>query len=183
MKPLLTLPLLLLSLISFPSWSETENDLYYLDGIAYKKFTDVPFTGEVNGFNQISSLAIQGNYKDGKREGSLFWWYESGKKMAEQHYKDGKRDGAGIWWYENGTKKYEEYYKEGLRTGLWVGWYDNGTKKYEDRTGGPIRYPAVSSHAGLECPTDLRLPTSASASGTSFGQKRISEHWLCALYP
>ena len=45
MKPLLTLPLLLLSLISFPSWSETVDELVLRDGIYCKKFSDMATTG------------------------------------------------------------------------------------------------------------------------------------------
>ena len=71
MKTLLTLPFLLLSLISFPSWSETIEDLVVRDGLHYKKFSDVPFTGEVTGL-------FQGKVKNGKREGPWVYYDENG---------------------------------------------------------------------------------------------------------
>ena len=54
--------ILFLSLLSSPSWSETFADLVYRDGLYYKKFTDVPFTGEITG-------EVQGSIKNGKKEG------------------------------------------------------------------------------------------------------------------
>ena len=39
------LTILFISLLSSPSWSETIDDLVERNGIYYKKFTDVPFTG------------------------------------------------------------------------------------------------------------------------------------------
>ena len=55
-----------LLLLLFPSLTMggevTIDDLDYRDGLYYKNFTDVPFTGEVTG-------ETQGSYKDGKRDG------------------------------------------------------------------------------------------------------------------
>ena len=55
-----------LSLLSFPSWSETltMDDLVERDDLYYKRFTDIPFTGEVGGVGV-------GKFKDGKRDGPL----------------------------------------------------------------------------------------------------------------
>ena len=128
MKTLLTLPLLLLSLISFPSWSETENDLYYLDGIAYKKFTDVPFTGELEGWtNLISAMRmVKGSYKDGKREGPWVWYYEIGTPWRKGNYKRGAEEGEWISYFENGELRSREHYKNGKKDGTWVQYYKNG---------------------------------------------------------
>ena len=48
-----------------PSWSEgtSLDDLVERDGIFYKKFTDVPFTGEIDEGRE------QGSFKNGKEEG------------------------------------------------------------------------------------------------------------------
>lgn len=48
MRTLFIVPLVLMSLVSFPSWGETIDDLVEREGIYYKKFTDVPFTGKVD---------------------------------------------------------------------------------------------------------------------------------------
>jgi antitoxin component YwqK of YwqJK toxin-antitoxin module len=74
------------------------DDLYYLDGIAYKKFTDVPFTGVVNGFDQISSLVIQGNYKHGKREGPWVTYNANGQLDSKGEYRSGKHEGRWVYY-------------------------------------------------------------------------------------
>jgi hypothetical protein len=60
MKQILIITIVLISFISSPSWSETMGDLVYREGTYYKKFTDVPFTGEVEG-------QTQGLFKNGER--------------------------------------------------------------------------------------------------------------------
>ena len=50
MRTLFIIPLVLMSLISSPSWGLDVGDLVIRDGLYYKKFSDVPFTGEVDGF-------------------------------------------------------------------------------------------------------------------------------------
>ena len=65
MRTLTSITLILfLSLLSSPSWTETltMDDLVERNDLYYKKFTNVPFTGEISGI-------WNGNYKDGKEEG------------------------------------------------------------------------------------------------------------------
>lgn len=52
-----------MSLVSLPIWVETltMENLVVREGLWYKKFTDVPFTGEVEGLNQ-------GKFKNGNRK-------------------------------------------------------------------------------------------------------------------
>ena len=71
-------PLLLILLsLSFPSVGETIGDLVKREGIYYKKFSDVPFTGKVEGL-------VQGSFKDGKREGISLTYYGDGSAQLEQ---------------------------------------------------------------------------------------------------
>ena len=119
MKPLLTLPLLLLSLISFPSWSETMNDLVYRDGLYYKKFSDVPFSGEVEGREQ-------GKFKSGKREGPWVEFYENGQLDFKGEYRNGKREGPWVEFYENGQLSIKGEYRNGKQEGPWVEFYNDG---------------------------------------------------------
>ena len=72
--PLLLILLLSLSLSSF---SETMDGLVKREGIYYKKFSDVPFTGKVEGL-------VQGSFKDGKREGISLTYYGDGSAQLEQ---------------------------------------------------------------------------------------------------
>ena len=62
MKQFLT-PILLLTLL-FPALAmgETMDDLVITNGLYYKKYTEVPFTGKVTG-------KTQGSFRNGKKHG------------------------------------------------------------------------------------------------------------------
>ena len=64
MKSHSIIPLVLMCLVSFPSWGLTMDDLVQREGLYYQKFTDVPFTGE------IDEGLERGNFKNGKTEGT-----------------------------------------------------------------------------------------------------------------
>ena len=78
-------PILLLTLL-FPSlaFGEQYDDLVKRDGIYWKKFSTVPFTGTVTG-------KIQGELKDGKKEGPWVFHKVDGTKneLSTGTYKDG----------------------------------------------------------------------------------------------
>ena len=48
MRTLFIKPLVLIFLVSLPSWGLTMDDLVKREGLYYKKFTDVPFTGKID---------------------------------------------------------------------------------------------------------------------------------------
>ena len=64
MKTHFITPLVLILLVSFPSWGLTMDDLVVREGLYYEKFTNVPFTGE------IDEGLERGNFKKGKQEGT-----------------------------------------------------------------------------------------------------------------
>ena len=80
-------PILLVVLL-FPSLAlgETvkDEDLVLRDGLYYKKFTDVPFTGKITG-------EFQGKLKNGKKEGPWVVYHDNGQLMSKGTYKDGKK--------------------------------------------------------------------------------------------
>ena len=85
MKPIITLlTILFISLLSSPSLSDefSMGDLVLRNDLYYKKFTNVPFTGEVVG-REI------GKFKNGKREGYWEWYWENGQLGDKGNYKDG----------------------------------------------------------------------------------------------
>ena len=86
------IPLVLMCLISFPSWGETLAGLVEREGLYYTKFSDVPFSGKLVVFSDNGQLFTKGNWKNGKREG--YW---------ESYYTDGSSlEDAGT--YRNGEK-------------------------------------------------------------------------------
>ena len=68
---ILLAPILLLTLL-FPSFAlgETMDNLVVREGLHYKKFSEVPFTGKVTGKTQES-------VRNGKRDGSWARYYDS----------------------------------------------------------------------------------------------------------
>ena len=63
MRTLCIIPLVLMALVSFPSWGLTMDDLVQREGLYYEKVTDVPFTGDIDeGLARV-------NVGNGKQEG------------------------------------------------------------------------------------------------------------------
>ena len=79
-------PILLLTLL-FPSLAlgETMDDLVYREGLHYKKFIDVPFTGKITGKKQ-------GKIRNGKKDGPWVRYHDNGQLFMKGTYKDGKSD-------------------------------------------------------------------------------------------
>ena len=77
---------LVLVVLLFPSLAlgETMRDLVERDGLHYKKFTDVPFSGKTTG-------KIQGTYKNGVLDGPSVSYYDNGQLSEKGTYKDGKK--------------------------------------------------------------------------------------------
>jgi hypothetical protein len=109
-------PILLLTLL-FPSIAlgETMGDLVKTDGLYYKKFTDVPFTGKVTG-------KTQGSFRNGKRDGPFYYYHPKGGLHTQGTYKDGKKNGPWIAYYGNGQLYLKGTYKDGKKDGPWIGY-------------------------------------------------------------
>ena len=87
----------------------TMDDLVITNGLYYKKFINVPFTGEVTGLEQ-------GQFKDGKPDGPWVFYYDNGQLSLEGTYKDGKADGPWISFNKDGTvdEKNTGIFKDGV---------------------------------------------------------------------
>ena len=95
-KPRHLLPVLLLCLPVLVSAETADStDLVKREGLHYKKFTDVPFTGKTSGRTQTT-------YKDGKEHGPYAWYLENGQLWRKGTYKNGNRDGLWFTYHENG---------------------------------------------------------------------------------
>ena len=128
--------------------SETMGDLIWEKGIYYKKNTNVPFSGEING-------NIKGQIQDGKKEGTWVRYYSNGQLFSVSNYKTGRKNGAWITYnneghliekgqykndleeghwirlFENGEISYKGMFKNGKKSGSWVAFYYNGQLKYQ----------------------------------------------------
>ena len=123
MRHLLTLVVLVVLL--FPSLAQGKTakfeDLVWRGSLQYKKFSDVPFTGEVKGKGW-------GRLQNGKRVGPWMGYHENGQLMYNGTYKDGMQDGLWIQYYSNGQLSSKGTYMSGKRKGPWVFYDSNGHK-------------------------------------------------------
>ena len=111
--------------------SETEDlkDLIVRkDGLTYKKYARVPFTGAVNRsdgskttdgaiFSDTFGLDIQMHYEKGART-VVEWFYDNGQIYQIIRYKNGEPHGLQEKFHENGQLKDRTNYKKGKAEGL-----------------------------------------------------------------
>jgi len=81
-------------------------ELIKRDGIYYKKFSDVPFTGDVFGKKK-------GFLKKGIPEGSWVSFYDNGQLDTKGNFKNGKMEGSWVSFYDNGQLEYKRNFKNG----------------------------------------------------------------------
>ena len=63
------------------------------DGLYYKKYARVPFTGAAKDFYENNQLKGCDNYKEGEKHGPYEWFYENGQLSSEGNYDYGKPSG------------------------------------------------------------------------------------------
>ncbi|MDC3347867.1 toxin-antitoxin system YwqK family antitoxin [Paracoccaceae bacterium] len=140
------LAILFVSLLSSPSWSEgtSFDDLVKRGGIYYKKFTDVPFTGETSDgrqrghFENGKIIRFDRYYKNGQLEqrgdeygnGPWAYYYENGQLMEKGYSKNGKKDGPVVSYHENGQLSAKRNYKNGKAEGVMEAYHENGQLTY-----------------------------------------------------
>ena len=136
MKSLFIIPLVLMSLVSSPSWALSMDDLVERDGIPglegyglyYEKFTSTPFTGEVD-----EGLA-RGSIKNGKKEGYWETYWENGQLFIKGSFKNGKKEGSWELYWDNGRLFKKGNYKNDFKEGYWEDYNRDGTV-FESNTG------------------------------------------------
>ena len=115
---------ILLCLSASIVWSETMGDLIWRDGVYYKKFSDVPFNGKVDG-------DIKGQFKNGKKEGTWVRYYENGQLFSVSNYNMGRKDGAWVTYNNKGMLIEKGLYINNLEEGTWIRFYENGEISYK----------------------------------------------------
>ena len=98
------------------------DDLVERDGLFYKKFTDVPFTGE------ITDKTAQGTFRNGKKEGPWISYYDDGQLWFNSIWKDGKKNGPWVSYHDNGQLGSKGTYKDGKEVGPWVRYWSDGSE-------------------------------------------------------
>ena len=112
----------ILALFLFPSvaFGETMDDLVITNGLYYKKFTDIPFTGKITGKEQ-------GSIKNGERIGVWIEYNKNGRVSREVTYKIGK---IASWltysYHDNGQVNQKRSFKNGKQDGVSARYYKDG---------------------------------------------------------
>ena len=96
------------------------DDLVLREGILYKKFSDVPFSGKVTG-------SYKGLIKNGKKEGSWSYFYGNGQLAGKGNWKKGKKEGSWSYFYGNGQLMRKGNWKKGKQEGAWVEYEKDGS--------------------------------------------------------
>ena len=147
---------LVLALFLFPSIAMGETvkyeELVITNGLYYKKFTNIPFTGKVTGkkqgsfkkgvmdgawveYNKDGRVSREVTYKIGKEDTSVGYRYHlNGQLRSKGTFKDGKSDGPWVIYHDNGQLAGKVTFKDGKRDGPWVGYLPDGTV-WEEHTG------------------------------------------------
>ena len=139
-------PILLLVFL-FPSLALSQevtwDDLVEREGLYYKNFSDVPFSGKITGskkgsfkngvmegpwvsYHENGQLLSEGAFKNGKTEGPWVLYYDNGRLSMKGTFKNGKYEGPWVFYHNNGQLEMKGDFKNGDREGLWIDYYDNG---------------------------------------------------------
>ena len=101
------------------SKSETIDDLVEREALFYLKFTDTPFSGELEGMQQ-------GKILEGKKQGSWFEFWITGQLKSKGEYIDGKKTGPWLLFYTNGQLMSKGNYLEDMEDGDWLYYFRDG---------------------------------------------------------
>ena len=100
------------------------DDLVIREGLYYEKFTDVPFSGKIEGLQR-------GSFKDGKKDGPWVRYRDDGQLRDKGTFKDGKLHGPYVRYWTNGQLWEEGTYKDRKMDGHWVTYFEDGTVNEE----------------------------------------------------
>ena len=122
-----------LALAVSPVQAVTMSDLVQRDGLFFEKFSDVPFTGSVEGKNASGGTAFPGYVKgeivEGVEQGTWRGYHDNGQLLFRGDLKDGKRAGEWEYYSADGTMLEKGRYKDDLRNGVWSSYYKSGQIK------------------------------------------------------
>lgn len=114
-----SIALIILS-FAFPAWSEAFEQLIEKEGIYYKKDSDTPFTGKINGLEE-------GSFLNGSRDGFWITYFKTRNPLQEATYKNGMLEGPFKTYQYNGQIRSKGVYKQGKKNGLWITYKNDGS--------------------------------------------------------
>ena len=108
-------------------------EIHNKDGeeIFYDIKTNQPMAGVHQEFRDDGTLLNETPYKNGKKDGTVKYYFDNGVLFLEENYKNGQLNGVLKRYNENGTVKRERFYVDDLITGE-KEFYENGKLKREE---------------------------------------------------
>jgi len=106
-------------MITHSAFSEAYTELVQREGLYYKKFSDEPFTGKIEG-------NVQTDVRRGQLHGSWLKFDDDGQLIEKGFHEDGKRFGKWEYFSSNGRLSYTQTFKDGVLDGLTEHYTSNG---------------------------------------------------------
>ena len=97
------------------------------DDTFYRKFSNIPFSGQIESYHPNGQLKIIGDLSDGKKVGNWIEYYLSGIKKSEGQFANGKKDGPWVYYFLNANIKEKQFFIDGHKDGLWEKFDVHGT--------------------------------------------------------
>ena len=97
------------------------------DGRWFKKFTEIPFTGQIIEHHDNGQLKEKGNYRNGEKEGAWSFHHDNGQLREKGNYRNSELEGEWITYYYNGQLRKKGKWKTRKEEGKWVGFNEDGT--------------------------------------------------------
>ena len=104
-------------------------DYYENGGVIWQTLETGIYHKNVSGVVCSSDKRFSISIINGKIEGLVKFYYESGALESEANYKNGKQEGLEKWYYESGALKLEVNYKNDKEEGLEKVYYESGIFK------------------------------------------------------
>jgi uncharacterized protein len=147
------------------------------NGLLYMVNNDEPFTGEIVSYRN-GKIELEGNVKDGLKEGLWIYYYPNGQKKMEGIYKDGLKEGTWTYWQENGMQENLEKYKLGTKLGNDVettdGSISGGDQNTEESATGENTDNQIKGNLGSQKKTSNTKSTSGTG-GTIGGDQTTTK--------
>jgi antitoxin component YwqK of YwqJK toxin-antitoxin module len=106
---------------------ERMENLVKRDGRWFKKFTEIPFTGQIIEHHDNGQLKEKGNYRNGEKEGAWSFHHDNGQLREKGNYRNSELEGEWITYYYNGQLRKKGKWKTRKEEGKWVGFNEDGT--------------------------------------------------------
>ena len=106
---------------------ERMENLVKRDGRWFKKFTEIPFTGQIIEHHDNGQLKEKGNYRNGEKEGAWSFHHDNGQLRKKGNYRNSELEGEWITYYYNGQLRKKGKWKTRKEEGKWVCYNEDGT--------------------------------------------------------